>query len=298
MYQVRIGAQTMSARSTISLFVGQRFRAVWDASTSPPMLRLQQSDMAVLARFAGRDQGVAMALLSRGMQVDDDTVLELRRQWAKSGGDPARLSALAELMARGADMTEHNASILVWYMGLVPEEAARIWKKIRERLRNRKFSSPKELLEALRDDGDEEEKRFLGAHALAGRPARAGIDPAQLFAHTWWPVNKDLGKPLMARVAFSREKLDDRQVWRSRFEFEGHSLGFVEGDVMTNGRALSASIRLDGEKHAECVRDALPKLKEELEGLPLSLQYIGVGVCAHSGAKSEPDKQYGLDMEI
>ena len=59
MYRVKIGAQTLSARSAVILFPGQRFRALWDASTSPPTLRLQHSDTAMLARFSGRDQQVA-----------------------------------------------------------------------------------------------------------------------------------------------------------------------------------------------------------------------------------------------
>ncbi|MDR2779688.1 MAG: flagellar hook-length control protein FliK, partial [Synergistaceae bacterium] len=96
-YQVKIGAQMMNARSTIPLFVGQRFRAVWDASSSPPILRLRQADMMVLARFAGKDHGVALALFSRGLPVDDESVRALRRQWAKVGGENSKLGALTEL---------------------------------------------------------------------------------------------------------------------------------------------------------------------------------------------------------
>jgi hypothetical protein len=100
--------------------------------------------MTVAARFNGRDQSVASALLIRGMPVDEESVAELRRQWMKMGAEPAKLGALAELWARGLDMTERNADMLVWYMGLPSEDVARLWKKIRERIRARKFSSPKE----------------------------------------------------------------------------------------------------------------------------------------------------------
>ncbi|MDR3279718.1 MAG: hypothetical protein LBT23_04320 [Synergistaceae bacterium] len=295
MYQVKIGVQTMNARSTAPLFVGQRFRAVWDASTSPPMLRLRQEDLAVLARFTGRSQNVAMALLSRGMPVDEETVSELRRQWIKSGGDPAKIGALAELHARGLPATEQNIALIAWYMGLSPEDAARIWKKIRERLRNKKFSSPRELLEVLRGGDDEESRMFLGAHALAGRPARSGLDPAMLLAPSWWPVG-DSGEQIRARVAFSLESQDERRVWRSAFAFEGSSLGSVEGDVVTNGRAMSVNIKLATDAGASVVREAVPELRSELEGIPLALQYIGVGVLNKDGAVQ--DIRYGLDMEI
>jgi hypothetical protein len=295
MYQVKIGVQTMNARSTVPLFVGQRFRAVWDASTSPPMLRLQQEDLAVIARFTGRSQDVAMALLSRGMAVDEETVSELRRQWLKSGGDRTKLGALAELWARGMPATEQNASLIAWYMGLSPEDAARIWKKIRERLRNKKFSSPRELIEALCGDDDEEVRQFLSAHSLAGRPARSGLDPAMLLAPAWWPVG-DSSEQIRARVAFSCERQDERSVWRSAFAFDGVSLGTIDGDVITNGRAMSVNIRLETGKGAYLMKNAIPELRRELEGIPLALQYIGVGVLNRD--ETPQDVKYGLDMEI
>ena len=213
MYYVKIGSQTLTARSTIQLYVGQRFRAVWDASTSPPTLRLRHADMTMLARFSGRDQNVAAAFLSRGMPVSKELVAELRRLWMRNGGDPSQLGALAELWARGEAMTERNVDLLVWYMGLSGEYVARIWNKIRERLRSRKFSSPKELLAALREDDDAEAAKFLSAHALAGRPAKGGLDPASLLAPAWWPVDAG-GKPAMARVAFARE-IHDEQIGRA-----------------------------------------------------------------------------------
>jgi hypothetical protein len=294
-YQVKIGAQMMNARSTIPLFVGQRFRAVWDASSAPPVLRLRQADMTVLARFAGKDQGVALALISRGLPVDDASVRALRRLWMKFGGENSELGALTELWARGAETTERNISLLVWYMGLSPEETARIWKKIGKRLRREKFASPKELIASLLDGEDDEICRFLGAHALAGRPARRGFDPASLLIPAWWPVN-DGGEPMRARVAFSGERIDERRVWRSTFEFEGRFLGPVRGDVMTNGKALSASIMLEDETKTEPVRDSLPKLRRELDAMPLVLQYLGAGSAARGD--TEPEERRGLDMEI
>jgi hypothetical protein len=259
------------------------------------MLRLRYADMTVAARFTGRDQNVALTLLSRGMPVNEEIVAELRKQWMKSGGDPAKLGALAELWARGEEMNERNVDMLVWYMGLSSEDVARLWKKIRERLRSRKFGSPKELLASLQEEGDEEVKTFLAAHTLAGRPAKHGLDPASLLAHAWWPMSGD-DEHMRARVAFSCESRDERHVWRTAFDFEGRSLGPVHGDAITNGKAMSANIRLDDERHAVRVRRSLPGLRRELASIPLALQYLGVGVSAVDDG--EPEEHYGLDMEI
>jgi hypothetical protein len=294
-YQVKIGSQMMNARSTIPLFVGQRFRAVWDASASPPMLRLRTADMMVLARFAGKDHGVALALLSRGLPVDDGSVRALRQQWMKNGGEDSKLGALAELWARGAETTQHNISLLVWYMGLSSEQTARIWAKIGKRLRREKFASPKELAASLFDDEDEEIGKFLNAHALAGRPAKRGFAPASLLIPAWWPVSDD-GEPMRARVSFYREKIDERRVWRSTFEFEGRVLGPVRGDIMTNGKALSVNIRLEDERKVGAVQNSLPKLRRELETIPLVLQYLGAG--SYTRGDSEPEERHSLDMEI
>ena len=294
MYYVKIGSQTLSARSTIPLFVGQRFRAVWDASTSPPTLRLRYADMTVLARFSGRDQSVAAAFLSRGMPVNEENVAELRRLWKKFGGELPRLGALAELWARGAGMTERNVDLLVWYMGLSQEEAAKIWKKIRERVRDRKISSPKELLAALRDGDDDDAVNFLAAHALAGRSAKGGLDPASLLAPAWWPIEVG-AEPAMARVAFAREVHDERGVWRVSFDYEGRSLGPIHGGLMANERAMSINIKLENETQVERVRRSLPDLRQELSSVPLILQYLGVGIAS----RDEPGEDYyGLDMEI
>ncbi|MDR1133613.1 MAG: flagellar hook-length control protein FliK [Synergistaceae bacterium] len=295
MYRVKIGAQTLSARSTVVLFPGQRFRALWDASTSPPTLRLQHSDTAMLARFSGRDQQVASALFSRGMPVDEENVAELRRQWLARGGDPAKLGAMAELWARGAELTEANIGLLAWYMALSPEEAERIWKKIRSRLRSKKSSSPKELLSALKDGGDAEVARFLASHAIAGRKARDGIDPAALLAPAWWPMSQD-GEPKRARVAFSGEHHGERRVWRCAFGFEGSSLGPVSGDVVSDGTSVSINIRLETERRIEKVRAGLDGLRKELAEIPLNIQYLGASVALRD--ETAADERRGLDMEI
>jgi hypothetical protein len=295
-YQVRIGNQTMTALSTIPLFAGQRFRAVWDASTSPPMLRLQQAEMALVSRFTGRDQQIACALVSRGMPVSDETVWGLRRYWMQNNTDPARLGALAELWARGADLTETNVALMLWYMELLPENAMRIWEKIRERLRERKFRSPKEILSAIRSDDDDDVSRFLQAHALAGKPARRGLDPAMLLAPAWWPVEDDSGEPVMARVSFSGENQDGRQVWWIAFELEGNTLSRVNGDILTNGKAISANIRLVDEEKANRVRGAIPSLVEEMSQIAIPLQHIGVGVSKQENRPSA--STHRLDMEV
>lgn len=294
-YLVRIGGQTLNARSTIPLFVGQRFRAVWDGSTSPPMLRLQMADMSVLAKFTGRDQQIAFALASRGLPLKDEVIWGLRQQWMQSGGDPAKLGALVELWARGASMTEGNVALLSWYMDMSPETAMQIWRRIRERLHSRKFSSPKEMLSAIKGDGDDEVKKFLQAHSLAGRPARRGMDPALLLAPAWWPVEDDGGRQMMARVSFSSEEHSERKVWWLAFELDGNSLGLVLGDVMTNGRALSVNIKLKDSLKIEYVESNIETLREDLAETSLTVQHIGVGV--YRPDVSEIASKQGLDVE-
>jgi hypothetical protein len=229
------------------------------------------------------------------MPVSEESVAELRRLWMKGGGAAERLGALAELLARGVETTERNIGLIAWYMGLSSEDAARIWKKIRARARGGKLASTKELLEALRDDGDDEASTFLEAHALAGRPARGGIAPASLLAPARWPVDV-IGEPLLAKVAIARELRDGRGVWRVAFEFEGRSLGVTRGDLMTDERAMSVNIKAEGEACAARVRDAIPELRRKLASIPLILQYLGVS--ASSGDDGALGKRYGLDMEI
>lgn len=297
-YTVRIGAQLMNARSTIALFVGQRFRAVWDASSTPPMLRLQQGDLAVLARFSGRDQQVAAALLSRGLPVNDNTMLMMRQHWMQVGADPAKLGTLAELWARDIPMTAANVSVMAWYMELSPNRAMQIWRRIRERLHERKYSSPKELLGALRGDGDEEVEKFLKAHAMAGKPARKGLDATTLVAPAWWPVDDREEEGVMARVSFAGEAYRGRQVWWLNFELEGNSLGPVYGDVMTNGKALSANIRLKDESKVPFVEAHLPELRADLDDVGLALQHLAVGVRRSDEQEERGASTMTLDMEL
>lgn len=297
-YTVRIASQMMNARSTIPLFVGQRFRAVWDSTSSPPMLRLQQGDMAVLAKFGGRDQQIAFALLSRGLPVNDHVMASIRQNWMQAGADPSKLGVLAELWARGLQANESNVALLSWYMGLSPMQAMQIWKKIKDRMHSKKFSSPKDLLEAIKGDDDPDVKRFVRAHALAGKPARKGLDPAMLLAPAWWPVEDGDGEPTMARVSFASEEFKGRQVWWLNFEMEGESLGTVHGDVMTNGRALSVNIRMNDDDKIPLVEDNLFELREDLEEVALPVQHLGVSPYRGETARIDRSSATSLDMEV
>jgi hypothetical protein len=82
----------------------------------------------------------------------------------------------------------------------------------------------------------------------------------------------------------------------SAFAFDGVSLGAIDGNVITNERAMSVNIRLETDKSASLVKKAVPELRRELEGIPLALQYIGVGVLNRD--ETSRDVKYGLDMEI
>ena len=295
MYQVRIGANLMNARSSIPLFIGQRFRAVWDSSATPPLLRLQGADIALLSRFTGRDQQIASALISRGLPVNDEVIWTLRQQWMQNGGNPSKMGALVELWARGAAMTEANVALLAWYMELSPERAMSIWKKIHDRVRSRKFDSPKELLAALKEDGDSEVLDFLKAHALAGKPARRGLDPSLSLAPAWWPVGQDDGGPVMAKVTFSSEKAADRHIWWVSFDMDGNFLGPLQGSVMTDSKSLSVNLKLEDASRIPAVEDNLQALRDDLDELPFALQHLGVGALSRGRRSAETRRE--LDVE-
>lgn len=292
-YQVRIGGQTLQARATIPLFVGQRFRAVWDASQTPPTLRLQQSDLAVVAKFTGKDQQIALALLGRGLPVKEEIIWGLRQQWMQLGGDPSKLGAAAELWARGAPINSQNVELLSWYMQLSPNEAAEIWKKIRDRLRDKKAATPEEMLKNLKNSEDPDILRFLKAHSLVGKPMRQGLDPSMLLAPAWWPVGEEEGKLMMARVAVSNDSHKDRSAWWVVFDVEGQHLGHVNGDVMTNGQALSINLRLETALAAGIIQLNLNELRKDLEEVSLATQHIGVGVIRRKWGGTGQ----GVDME-
>ena len=54
---------------SLSLIVGERFRAVWDASGDVPVLRLSQSELSFLSQIPVRDRELATALLSRVFNI-------------------------------------------------------------------------------------------------------------------------------------------------------------------------------------------------------------------------------------
>jgi hypothetical protein len=200
-YLVRVAGQLFQARSTIPLFVGQHFRALYDASGEVPLLRLTQEDLALVASFEGKERTIATALLARGFPLSDDMLWIMRQAWAGTGNDPKALGSLMELWARNLPMTAENATLLSWYLELDPSEAARLWGEIRDRLRSRERNRPEEILGDLRS-GSEESTKFLKAHALVSRPSREGVDPSALLASAWWPVeDREEGYPLLARVA-------------------------------------------------------------------------------------------------
>ena len=295
LYQVRVGNQTLSARSSLPLFVGQRFRAVWDASGEVPVLRLQPSDLALLSRFPSKEQPVALALLLRGLPTTDEVLVPLRQAWIRLGGKPETLSALVELWARGLPLNDPQASQLSWYLQLNPAQVGDLWKQVRERLRKAGAdATPQEWSRELKAarEGDDDVARFLQAHSLASRPARPGVDPGALLAPMWWPL-EDREEPALARVATAREERGGRQVWRVSFETQGNRLGPVSGELVTNGRSLTVELGVGAPSVARMVRQHLPELEEALQGVPLTLQHLGVAVSR----RRDGSLQRGVDME-
>jgi len=278
-YLVRVAGQLLQARSTIPLFPGQRFRAIYDASGDVPLLRLTREEMALISAFAGKERTLAAALLGRGLPISDDVLRSIRQGWAGQSWDSRSLGSLIELWARGAPLSGENVSLLSWYMELAPQEVASLWGEIRERLRafrERNSGRPEELLKDLRS-GSDDSARFLKAHALASRPAREGIDPASLLAPAWWPLGEEEGRPLLARVNASEAGREERRAWRVGFEMEGRSLGPVAGEILTDRRALTVDLMAERPEALRSLRAHLGELAAQLEEIALPLQHLAVG---------------------
>jgi hypothetical protein len=275
-YLVSVAGRQMRALSNLPLLVGQRFRALWDASGDVPLLRLSEKDSALLARVPFQDRELAAALLSRGLPASQDVLQGLRAVWLRLGGSADMLGSLVELWARDLPLTFANVQLVAWYAALQEKQLANLWKRLRENLQSgeRLSSRDGEPPGAAALAGDDEElSRFLRAHGFLSKSARQGIDPA-LLAPARWPLDEDV--PAFADVAAHLEEREGRKIWRVAFEMEGVVLGLVGGEVTTDGNALAVGLGTSDEETAALFRERLPELMGELATLPLRVARVGV----------------------
>lgn len=305
-YTVRIAAQagqpaqTLLARATLDLIVGEHFRAVWDASGADkiPVLRLSQGELSFLSKLPAGDRELATALLARGMPLSDEALFPIREAWRRMGAKAEHLNSLTELWARDLPMTSGNVQILSWYTALGSEMANSLWARIRKELRERTRNGekPVDILRSLKE-GDGEAAKFLQAHSLLLRAPREEVNPALLEAPLW-PVREDMPH-ILAHVFTGRVREDEgRRYWQVGFSVEGSRLGFIGGDVESDGRSYNLNLSAVQPATCELLKHKRHAIRKELEGLPLALQFIGISRTIMGGLRRQFLAGRGLDITI
>jgi len=226
----------------------------------------------------------------------------VRESWRRMGGKPDQLGSILELWARNLPMTSGNVHILSWYMGLNGEAVGSIWDRIRKKLkeRSRKGENPVEALRGMKEGKDPKEEEismFLQGHSMLLKAPRGGVDPALLGAPLW-PAGEDVPH-IMARVFLGRaQEGDERRYWQVGFGVEGSRLGFIGGDVESDGRSYILNIFAEQFATCELLKRKRHSIRKELEGIPLALQFIGISQIETEGARRKFLYGRGLDITI
>jgi hypothetical protein len=308
-YTVRINpqggqpAQTLLARATVDLIVGEHFRAVWDSSGADkiPVLRLSESELSFLSKLPPADRELANALLSHGMPLSDEVLLSVREAWRRMGSNPEQLGSLLELWARDLPMTPANVHVLSWYMGLNGEAANTAWIRIRKEMqeRTRRGENPIDILRDLKENKEKnpEISKFLEGHSLLLRAPREDVDPSLLGAPLW-PVRDDMAH-IPARVFIGRvHERNNRGYWQMGFAVEGSRLGFVGGNVESDGRSYNLNLYAEQSATCELLKHKRHAIRKELEGIPLILQFIGVSQTIDDELRRQLLSGRGLDITV
>ncbi len=304
-YLVRVDikgvSQELRARATIQLIPGENFRAVWDASGSDgvPVLRLSLNELSFLSQIPLRDRELATALLSRGLPLSDEVLLSIKDAWRRLGSNEDQLSSLIELWARDVPMNLENANLLSEYAAMNGEQANEIWNKIRKELKER-ASKGEDPIKILRDlkNGEDDISKFLQAQSILMKSPRQDVNPA-LLAAPYWPLSDDNNQNITAKIFVGRSVEDDGQkYWQVGFGITGNVLGEVGGLVESDGRGCN--LTLNAEKALTCkILEARRRdLRRELDGVGLTVQFIGI-----SQKKFEVEREIlmsgrGLDITV
>lgn len=303
-YLVRVDVngvpQELRARATLSLIVGERFRAVWDASgpDGVPVLRLSQGELSFLSQIPARDRELATALLARGLPLSNEVLTAIKDAWRKSGSQDGQLSSFIELWARDVPMTMENAALLSQYAAMNGAEATEMWNRIRKELKERsKGSDP---VKALRDmkEGDDDIAEFLQAQSILMKSPRNDVNPA-LLAAPFWPVFNDVSQNMTAKIFVGRSAEEEGQrYWQVGFGITGSVLGEVGGLVESDGK--SCNLTLNAEKPETCrlIERRRRDLRRELQGLELPVTFIGISQRAVEHERDALLAGRGLDITV
>lgn len=292
--------QELRARATVSLILGERFRAVWDASgpDGVPVLRLSQGELSFLSQIPARDRELATALLARGLPLSSEVLNSIKDAWRKSGSQENNLSSFIELWARDVPMTLENAALLSQYAAMTGAEANEMWNKIRKELKERsRGNDPVKVLREMKDGGDDIAK-FLQAQSILMKSPRNEVNPA-LLAAPFWPVMNEAAQNMTAKIYVGRSAEEEGQrYWQVGFGITGSVLGEVGGLVESDGK--SCNLTLNAEKPETCrlIERRRRDLRKELQGLDIPVTFIGISRRAVEAERDLLLAGRGLDITV
>ena len=304
-YLVRVeinGApQELRARATVSLILGERFRAVWDASgpDGVPVLRLSQGELSFLSQIPARDRELATALLARGLPLSSEVLNAIKDAWRKNGANPGELSSFIELWARDVPMTSENAALLSQYAAMNGAEATAMWEKIRRELKERasKGADPVKALKSMKE-GNDDIAKFLQAQSILMKSPRNEVNPA-LLAAPFWPVLNEASQNMTAKIYVGRSAEEEGQrYWQVGFGITGSVLGEVGGLVESDGKSCNLTLNAERPETCKLIERRRRDLRRELQGLELPVTFIGISRRAVENERDLLLAGRGLDIMV
>jgi hypothetical protein len=142
--------------------------------------------------------------------------------------------------------------------------------------------------------------KFLEGHSLLLRAPREDVDPSLLRAPLW--PGEDVGH-MPARVFVGRVREQDggrstRGYWQMGFAVESSRLGFIGGNVESDGRSYNLNLYAEQLAACELLKHKRHAIRKELEGVPLILQFIGVSRTLEDGLRRQLLSGRGLDITV